>query len=96
MSKLSDKTTEYVISKYESACQRLVREFCYKQGVEFDFWLGDEIGSCFSVNCDAVLTLSDILFDLKTNQPKGKIFNWYWSQVSQENPVSYKKYCEYL
>lgn len=96
MSKLSDGITKSVIESFEKSCEKLVLNFCKKQEVTFDFWLGDEIGSCFSVNCDAVLTLSDILFDLKTNQPKGKIFNWYWSQVSQENPVSYKKYCEYL
>jgi hypothetical protein len=68
--------SQYLKAKYESACNDYVKLFCHKQGLEFDGWAGDTVGS-IAFCSDMSFNLSDIVFDINTNQPKGLIIQWY-------------------
>lgn len=35
---------EKVVKEYEDACNKLIEAFCKKQEIEFDGWIGDEVG----------------------------------------------------
>ena len=62
--------------KYEFACNELVKKFCNKQGLQFDYWINDEIGGIASFSNSYFFNLCDIILDLKTKQPKGLILSW--------------------
>jgi hypothetical protein len=61
---------------YEKSCNLLVIKFCQKQGLTFEYWVADRVGEIVLCS-DFFFNLSDIVFDLKTKQPKGKIIEWY-------------------
>ena len=64
------------IESYEKICNEIAREFCKKQGLTFEYWAADRVGEVVLCS-DIFFGLSDIVFDLKTKQPKGKIIEWY-------------------
>jgi hypothetical protein len=89
---------EELNEKYEFICNEFVAKFEKKQQINFEGWVGDEIGGIASFSFQYFFNLSDIIFDLKTNQPKGCIKNWSNEEtdfnVFNENPhhINYKSY----
>ena len=67
---------EKIIKTYENSCHNLIDIFCNKQEIDFDGWIGDEIGGMASFNCEYFFSFSDIVLDFNTKQPKGQILNW--------------------
>ena len=90
------------IDRYEKACNDLITLFCEKQDLEFDLdfdgWVGNEVGGIASFASQYFFNLSDIIHDLKTNQKKGLILQWQIEDVEHnlgnENPkhINYKSY----
>lgn len=62
--------------KYVAVCNAWIIKFCKKQGLAFDGWVGLEVGGTASFIDQYFFTLSDIILDLKTRQPKGQILSW--------------------
>lgn len=62
--------------QHEFVCNEWVQKFCNKQGIEFDGWVSDEIGGIALFNCQYSFSLSDIILDIKTKQPRGRILDW--------------------
>ena len=54
-------------------------------------WEKDSI-DVFSIS-HFFFSLSDIYFDLKSNQPKGKIIEWYDYILENELKINYYHYC---
>ncbi len=85
-----------VIQQFEDATMALVREFEQKQEIEFEG---------FTDNCAGVAGFGDvfyfniheILYDLETNQPKGRIIDWLYESLNahQEGKkhINYRSYC---
>ena len=90
--------TKELNEKYELICNEFVAKFEEKQQIDFDGWIGDEIGGIASFSCQYFFNISDIILDLKTNQPKGCIINWSEEETDfnlfKENPqhINYKSY----
>lgn len=84
-------TLEETNKKYESACNEYIRLFCEKQGVDFEFWISDKIGetACFGDYC---FNLSDIIFDINTDQPKGLILEWWDCILEEDSYINYEHY----
>jgi len=84
--------------KYEFVCNEYIRKFCNKQEIDFDEWIGDEIGGIASFCSQYFFNLADIILDLNTNQPKGIILDWQSDGVDCHfsNPeivsINYKSY----
>ena len=84
--------------QYEFVCNEWVQKFCNKQQIDFDGWVGDEIGGIASFACQYFFNLSDIILDLKTKQPKGNILNWQSEDVDfnmfneNQKHINYKSY----
>lgn len=89
---------EKIISEYESICSRIVFEFANKQGIQFDWWVGDDIGTVASFIDQYFFSINEMVYDLKTNQPKGLILMWFDEVVIKEvnnethNPINYYSY----
>lgn len=84
--------------QYQFVCNEWVNKFCKKQDIEFDGWVGDEIGGIASFVCQYFFNLSDLILDLNTKQPKGLILEWQSEGVDfnmgKEQPqyINYKSY----
>ena len=84
--------------QYQFICNEWVQKFCNKQQIEFDGWVGDEIGGIASFACQYFFNLSDIILDLNTKQPKGNILNWQSEDVDfnmfneKQQHINYKSY----
>jgi hypothetical protein len=61
---------------YEFVCNEWVKKFCNKQLIDFDGWVSNEVGGIASFCCQYFFSLSDIILDINTKQPKGLIFQW--------------------
>lgn len=64
-----------ILAAYQSSCNQLIDCFCEKQEIDFDGWIGG-IGELAGFCGQYFFSFSDIVLDLRTNQPKGLIFSW--------------------
>jgi len=91
--------------RYEAVCLEYIKLFCEKQELDFDGWVGDEIGgvsSFVSVVSSFIgeyyFHLSDIILDIDTNQPNGLILNWQnegvdFNKLTKDTKhINYKSY----
>ena len=83
-----------LLSKLDVIYNPILKGFEKKQDLTFEFWVGDEIGgvACFDTY---IFGLDDIIFDLKTNQPKDLIKEWF-DCLSSENNINYQCYSKGL
>jgi hypothetical protein len=65
--------TQIALDNYDKACTEIITKFCEKQGLEFDFWVADEVGNTASFALQYTFTLTEIVHDLRTKQKKGLI-----------------------
>ena len=87
------------IESYEKICNKVIQEFCKKQELKFDYWIADEIGNIAAFG-DYFFNMNEIIFDLKSNQPKGLIMQWQDDMVeyfdtrdlTEPNPINYNSY----
>ncbi len=82
-----------LLENYENCCNLLVLEFCKKQDLKFEFWIGDIVGSIAVCN-DYYFDMESILIDLKFNQPKDQIFSWY--NDNMDSPLKSINYSSYI
>ena len=89
------------ILKYETICIELALEFAKKQNLDLDFWVADIIGDLASFSGEYCFNMSDIVYDIKTNQPKYKIIEWqnyivenYLKDNSKDYKINYSSYCK--
>ncbi len=93
---MTKRKQEILNSTYQAACMAYVVAFCKKQGLEFDYWIGEQ--SCdIAVMSDYYFNLSAIIYDIQTNQPKGLIMEWQnkeieYSMAGGEKHISYQSY----
>jgi hypothetical protein len=88
---------------YIKACMAYVKKFSDKQKIEFDNFLGLEEYDCSVAQFgDYYFNLSDIIFDIETNQPAGLIMQWQDDSVDyhinniDSNNINYKSYTKGL
>ena len=82
--------------KYEDACNQYVQRFCQKQEMDFEHWVGDEIGGIAVCN-DFFFNLHDIIWDINSEQPKELIIDWYYDTLDHtEKEMNYYSYTKGL
>ena len=93
------KTNE-IINFYQIYCNKIINKFAKKQDLQFDGWVGDDIGNVSCFCGEYYFNLSDIILDLKTKQPKGFILQWQieylefnvTKEIEQHKNINYKSY----
>ena len=80
------------VELFEYATRNLIKEFCDKQDLQFEFENSDiEAGVvCLS---DYFFNIEDIYYDMKHNKPKDKILQWYDYVLTHESNINYRSYC---
>ena len=80
-------------AQYEDTCNEYVRRFCNKQEMDFEFWVADIVGEVAVVG-DFCFTMSDILIDINTRQPKHFIIKWYdeYLEARPAERINYRTY----
>ncbi len=81
-----NKTTETLIADYENACNKILKAFTKKQGLDDYGWIAEEIGGTVSFGDDYFFDIKEIIVDLKTDQPKGLILKW------QEENIEFNRF----
>ena len=79
---------------YKNACMAYIEAFAEKQGLTFDDWADYLEIADFGIT--DVFSLSDIRFDIDTNQSAGLINDWNESVLEnhKENGyINYKSWC---
>ena len=79
--------------RYNAIVQEYIEQFCEKQDVVFDFWVADKVGDIACFGDVLFFNFSDIVFDINTKQPKGKIIDWL--NYNLEYPDEYINYVSY-
>ncbi len=64
------------VEQLDRAIGGLIAEFEIKQDLNFDFFIGDN-PICVAVFGDYSFNISEIYYDLKVKQPKGRILEYY-------------------
>lgn len=85
------KQIDTPLRAFEVAVDRLLIEFCEKHDFTYEFSVGEDSIDVFSIS-NYFFSLSDIYFDLKSNQPKGKIIEWYDYLLDNEVNINYYSY----
>jgi hypothetical protein len=75
------QTFKSLKKQYEKVCNEIVKMFCEKQDVDFDFWIGDQVGECASFINEYSFTMAEIILDLESKQPIGFIFEWQRADI---------------
>ena len=91
MKKRSLKEKE-VVELFEHATRNLIKEFCHKQDLQFEFDNYDIVKGIVCLS-DYFFNIEDIYFDMKENKPKGKILQWYDYILENEVKINYYSYC---
>ena len=87
-----------LIEQYESICNKILKRFAKKQELDFDGWVGNNIGGIASFGGQYFFGIHDIVLDLKTKQKKGFILEWqndmvrYSNSKPRKQTINYKSY----
>ena len=81
-----------VVELFEYATRNLIKEFCRKQDLQFEFENYD-VGMGIICLSDYFFNIEDIYYDMKHNKPKGKILQWYDYVLTHNANINYNSYC---
>jgi hypothetical protein len=73
--------------RYEINCNEYIKRFCKKQELDFEYWVGDNIGGVASFGDVYFFNFTDIVWDINSNQPKGLILDWLEDCLDQQKTV---------
>ena len=94
MKKQSPQEQE-AVELFEYAARNLIKEFCHKQDLQFEFDNYDVGGGIICLS-DYIFNIEDIYYDMKHNKPKGKILQWYDYVLTHNSNINYCSYCKGL
>ncbi len=91
MKKQSSQEQE-AVELFEYAARNLIKEFCHKQDLQFEFDNYDVGGGIICLS-DYVFNIEDIHFDMKHYLPKNEILQWYDYRLMHNSNINYASYC---
>jgi hypothetical protein len=93
---MTEKEIKKLKKQYDNICNTYVKIFCEKQDMDFEGWVGNDVGSIACCN-DFFFDLHDIILDIDTNQEEGYIINWYYDNLEIEDKnINYYSYIKGL
>ena len=76
---------------YESGCLAYVFQFETKHSIEFDGWVGNEVGELASFN-EMFVNFRDLKFDIDSNLPEHIFAEWYYDCLDKGVAKPLKQY----
>lgn len=71
--------------KFETIATEYLNAFCKKQDMEFEFWVGDEIGGVASFGDVNFFSFDNIRQDIDLNAPVGLILDWLYDCLEHQS-----------
>lgn len=88
-----------LITQYEKYCNEILKAFCEKQEMNNEGWVGEQIGG-IAMCSDFFFNFLDIVWDLNSEQPKGKIIEWYDTTLDavmgEKAMINYVNFCKQI
>lgn len=79
--------------KYENAVSEYIDKFCKKQGLFFEYWVGEIVGGIACFGDIFFFSFQDIVWDVNSKQKKGLIIDWIYDCL--DNPEISMNYFSY-
>lgn len=92
---MKKQSPQEAVELFEYAARNLIKEFCQKQDLQFEFDNYDVGGGIICLS-DYVFNIEDIYYDMKHNLPKDKILQWYDYILMHDTNINYRSYCKGL
>lgn len=92
---MKKQSPQEAVELFEYAARNLIKEFCHKQDLQFEFDNYDVGGGIICLS-DYVFNIEDIYYDMKHNLPKDKILQWYDYILMHDTNINYRSYCKGL
>ena len=92
---MKTQSPQEAVELFEYAARNLIKEFCHKQDLQFEFDNYDVGGGIICLS-DYVFNIEDIYYDMKHNLPKDKILQWYDYILMHDTNINYRSYCKGL
>lgn len=83
---------ETLQKQYVKLCNKYVKLFSKKHDLDFDGWVGEEVGGVASFCCQYFFNINEIVLDINTNQPIGAILKWQQDNIESFEHISYFSY----
>ena len=84
--------------RFEELVQEYILAFCIKHDIDFDYWVGNNIGGVAAfAGGEVYLNFDDIRFDIDTNQPAELIICHYWDSMEHHpKEINFRSYAKGL
>ena len=83
--------------QYEIVVSEYVQKFCNKHELEFEHWVGNDIGGIACFGDIFFYNFQDIVWDINSKQPKGLIIQWLYDCCDNaEKSINYFSYSKGL
>jgi len=79
--------------RFEAVANEYLLKFIKKQDLDFDGWIGDDVGGIASFICQYFFNFDDIRYDIDNKCKKGLIL--HWQDDCLENKPNYINYYSY-
>jgi len=92
-------------ARFESVVNDYIYKFTKKHEIEFDYWIGGDVGEMAIFNEQYAFHFGTIKYDIDNNVDKRHLFNWYylyntakkgyifrWHKLNNGYKISYKNY----
>lgn len=81
---------------YEFVCNEYLQKFCNKHELQNEGWVNNHVGG-IAYCSDFYFNFHDIVWDINSKQPKGKIIEWYFESIDNaEKSLNYYSYTKGL
>lgn len=81
------------IIEADKAIRNLIKAFEVKQELEYEYSIWDNLTDTAFFGGDFSFNISDIYHDIKTEQPKGLIIQWFYDSIEHKQFINYRSYC---
>lgn len=79
----------------ENAVNKIIKAFEKKQGLNFEFFVCDDVTGVACFGCVYYFNIQDICHDIFTEQPKEQIIDWLHDSMGNEKQyINYQSYCK--
>jgi len=78
-------------ANYQVIIEHYLLKFCKKQKIKFDYWIGEPLQTASFLG-EYAFNVSDIIYDVDYNCPKGLILKWQQDFIEFGDKLNYPSY----
>lgn len=83
-------------SQLNKILKKYIELFEKKQELKFEFAVSDDLMGIINFGDVLYFNITDIVYDIDTNQPKGLIINWLYDNLDSDKKINFYSYSKGL